>query len=127
MQQQPTPVYVDDDGHRYHSVADGARIIGPELISEGGLWNYAKAGRHPDSGLDLCVIKRPLLRTGHQKPRSARQFRFLVREDRILALKELLQDHRRHRTGLMKDEDKELMREAARRFRLPSSNPHPSL
>lgn len=125
MQQLPTPLFIDEEGRRYHCVMDGARIVGPNLITQAGLRRYAVAGCHPDSGLDLCVIKRPLLRTGHSKPRSDRQFRLLVREDRLLALKELLHDHRRHRTGLMSEEDKQTMRDAARRFCLPQSPPQP--
>jgi hypothetical protein len=121
----PSPSFVDEEGYRYHTVTAGARIIGDDILSRAALWRYAMAGIGP-AGLDLCVFHQPLLRTGHQKPRSDWQTRPLIREDRLLALGELLRDHRRNRGGRMSEEDLSLMRDSARRFRLPRRRPDPS-
>jgi hypothetical protein len=114
---KPDLTYIDEEGNRYHSVAAGTRLIGKELITERTLWAYAKAGRHP-CGLDLGVIKHPLLRTSPSKPRTDKEFRFLLREDRLELLRDLLQEYRTHRRGPMTDSDFAGMREeAARRVR----------
>src|SRR5271165_4155210 len=126
MEELPPPDHVDEEGHRYHSASAAARIIGPDLTCEATMRSYARAGEAP-CGLDLCVIKQPYKRTGHTHPsrptRTHRDSRLLLREDRILALRELLQDHRQHRRGLMSDEDLSLMRDAALRLRLPPRFP----
>lgn len=110
--------------HRYFTVAEGARIIGHDLICEATLWNYA-AGKHA-CGLDLAVIRHPLLRTSPNKPRTNKQFRFLLREDRLQLLRELLQKYRTHRTGLMSDEALANMRDEATR-RIHSYRPSPNM
>lgn len=96
-------------------------MIGADLICEATLWNYAKAGHHP-CGLDLGVIKRPLLKTN--KPRSDRAYRLMIPEDRLLLLRDLLKDFKDHRHGPMSDRALAEMRDAANkrlRFAAPPS------
>jgi len=118
------PVGYVIDSQRYFTVAEATRLVGPELVCKKTMWNYAKAGFHP-CGLDLCVTRQPLLRTSHSKPRTDRHFRYLLREDRLLVLRELLQDYRHHRTGGIRAEDFDVMGEAARRF--PPARPSPGI
>jgi hypothetical protein len=107
------PVGYVIDNHRYITVAEGTRIIGTDLICKKTLWNYAKAGHDPASGVDLGVIRFPLLRTGHQAARSDKEFRYLVREDRVLILRDILRDFRTHRKGSLSDATLADMRDAA--------------
>jgi len=115
------PVGYVIDQHRYFTVAEATRVVGPERISEAMMWNYAKAGHDPSSGLDLGVIRYPMLRTSSHKPRSDRQYRFLLREDRLLMLREILQECKPHR-GKPSEATLADMRDAAAR-RICSAQP----
>ena len=108
------PVGYVIDGQRYLTVAEGTRHVGHDLICEATLWNYAKAGQHP-CGLALEVVRVPLMRTSPNKPRTDKQFRYLLREDRLDILKSLLQEYRTHRTGQLSDEEFAAMRDEAER------------
>ncbi len=109
------------DSHRYFTVAEATRIVGSDRISEGTMWDYAKLGFDPSSGLDLGVIRFPLLRTSPNKPRSDRQYRYLLREDRLLILRDVLQECKPHR-GKPSQATLADMRDAAAR-RLRSARP----
>jgi hypothetical protein len=107
------------DGKPYHHVARATQIIGPELISEATLSTYADKGRTP-FGLDLDVVRQPLLKTGHRNKRSSnhREVRLLIPEAKVLALKELLHDHRRNRYGPIPARDFDELKRAARRYNI---------
>jgi len=111
--------------HRYFTVAEAARIVGPDCISEGTMCRYAKAGHDPSSGLDLAVIRYPMLRTSSNKPRSDKEYRFLLREDRLLMLREILQECKMHR-GKPSEATVADMRDAAARH-LRSTRPPAAL
>jgi hypothetical protein len=115
--------------HRYFTVAEGARIIGHDLICEASLWRYAQAG-HVPFGLDLRVIRQPLLRTSPHKPRSDRQYRFLVREDSLLLLRDVFRECKDGK-GNATDETLANMRDALVRRRpfrpKPAASPSPPI
>jgi hypothetical protein len=110
------------DGQYYVTVAEATRIVGRELTSEASMLMYARSGVHA-SGLELCPVRFPLLRSSSAPARSNRQFRYLLRQDRCFALREILADHRRHRYGPIRAEDFTAMKEAAKLRNLAVSSP----
>ena len=119
------PIGYEIGPHRYFTVAESTRIIGYDLICEKTLWNYAKAGHDPSSGLDLGVIRYPLLRTGHGPARTAKEYRLLLREDRLLMLRDILKECKTHRSNPSEATVAHMRDAAARRLR--SGRPLPSL
>ena len=124
------PIRKTDDGppigyvigpHRYFTVAEGVRIVGTELTCKATLWNSAKAGYDRSTGIRLGVIRVPLLRTAHGRPESNKQYRFLLREDRLLLLRDVYREYKTGK-GNMSGDILANMRDAAVR-RLRSARP----
>jgi len=105
------------DGKPYLHIARAAQIIGREVISEATLSTYAEQG-HTPFGLDLDVVRQPLLKTNlrSRKGSNHREVRLLIPEAKVLALRELLHDHRKKRFGPIPARDFEELKRAARRY-----------
>jgi hypothetical protein len=94
VQELPPPSYADENGRNWYNLTQVERII-RGAVTDATLKAWAAKGLTP-WGLTLEVIKHPLLRTGHGKPRSDRQFRYLLSESSALLLRDLLPDQPRH-------------------------------
>ena len=114
MTDQPGPFIIE--GKPYHHVRRAAQIIG--MIAESTVWRWADTG-HTPFGLDLDVVRQPLLRTGHEKPRSNRQFRLLISDASVQELKTILHDHP-IRPGPLSDGSLYELQCAANLYRKPS-------
>jgi len=108
------------DGKRYYHLARAAQIIGS--ISHPTVWRWANKGC-ASFGLALDVKREPIIhhrtpKTNEPPPKTARDFRLLLSEDSILALKELLSDHP-IRPGPLSDRTFADLRAASHRYRAP--------
>jgi len=97
MQELPPPSYTDENGKNWYNLTQVECIVGG-AVTDNTLRVWAEKGITP-WGLPLEAKKYPLLRTGHEKPRTDRQFRILLSETSALLLRDLLPDHPRHVTS----------------------------
>jgi len=113
---KPGPFIIETDSgpKRYCDVTGAAQTIG---IANSALSRWVSKGQTP-WGLELDVVRQPLLRTSHSKPRSKRQFRLLLSEASVFALKELLEQEPIRR-GPISDRAFAHLRRASRHFNGP--------
>ncbi len=115
---QPAPNIDEQTGERFYSVEQAAQIVG--AISAVTLGYWAKHGSTP-FGFELDVKRQPTIhdpRGYRHEAKTHRQFRLLIPESRVLALKEILNAEPR-RPGPISRDDMEALEAAARRFPLP--------
>ena len=98
---KPLGPYTDDAGNRHYNVLQAALII--EGVAASTLWLWAKKGV-TSFGYDLAVKRHPV--THHASPhrnepppRNPRNYRLLIPEAKVLALKEILHEAGKTRPG----------------------------
>jgi hypothetical protein len=114
MEPGPFIIETDTGPKRYYDVTGAAKTIG---MSNSALWRWVREGATP-WGLELDVVRQPLLRTSHSKPRSNRQVRLLLSEASVFALKELLEQEPIRR-GPLSDRAFSHLRHASRHLKGP--------
>lgn len=124
----PKP-YIDDDGNRYYNVRQAAQIVGG--VCEKTMWNWANEGE-TKFGFKLQVKREPMKH--HRKharrenpPIHPREYRMLILEADVLALKEILRAGGRIEPGPWSPADRDRLEVLTHyRHRRPkSAAPHP--
>jgi hypothetical protein len=113
----PKPYIID--GQRFYNVWQAAQIV--KGVSDATLWNWAKKGV-TSFGFELDVQREPVIHEprGYRKDaKTHRESRMLISEEKVLALKEILQDAGRIRPGPFTDCERDALRAAAYRHRTP--------
>lgn len=117
--------YVDPEtGKRWLDPTAAER--GPPTVSHGTWKIWAERSRTP-FGLPLETHRVPLSRTGDHKPRSDRQFRLVISEDSVNAVRaifdEVFGDKRAARAGNVTKKELHALEDATRRFQRPPQQP----
>jgi hypothetical protein len=88
---QPTPYIDEQTGEHFYNPRQVALMV--KGFSLWTVWNWAKDGGVTSFGFDLAVRREPILhhRSGNDPARVHRQTRMLIPEQKVLALKEILQ------------------------------------
>jgi len=87
---QPTP-YIDEEGNRFYNTRQAAQIV--KGVCQLTLWRWAKRGV-TSFGFHLDVQQEPMIhdpRGYRHDAKTHRDFRMLIPEAKVLALKEILE------------------------------------
>lgn len=117
--------YIDEQtGERFYNVRQAAHIVG--AVCEATLWHWAAKGI-TSFGFELAVQREPMThhRRSTQTPRSFRQYRMLIPETTVFALKEILDAAGKKEPGPWSRGELATMEAVARRRNrlLPVSHP----
>lgn len=115
---QPTPYIDEQTGQRFYNVRQAAQIV--EGVSAATMWLWAKKGV-TSFGLELDVEQEPVIHHrpwGKTKAKQFRQSRMLIPEEKVLAMREILQSVGRDRPSLAwTDCERDALRAATRKHR----------
>jgi hypothetical protein len=97
---RPFDPYIDEQtGQRFYNVRQAAQIV--EGVTQGTMWNWAKKGV-TSFGFELRVEQEPMKhvpRAFRHDAKTHRETRMLIPEQKVLALKQILQEAGRTRPG----------------------------
>ena len=111
----PIP-YVDAAGNRFYNVWQAAQLVGG--VSQKTMWNWAAKGV-TSFGFKLDVQEEPVLIhricSKKNEPRTHKQWRMLIPEAEVFALREIFQEVGRDKPGPFTDCERNALRVATRR------------
>jgi len=115
---QPKPYIDEQTGQRFYNVEQATQIV--QGVSQGTMWNWAKKGV-TSFGLELDVREEPLIhdpRGYRHNARTHKETRMLIPEQKVLALREILQSVGRDRPShAVTDCERDALRVATRKHR----------
>jgi hypothetical protein len=86
---RPFDPYVDDSGKRWFDPSSAARIS--HTVSD-RVWGKWAAAGETTFGLRLETSSIPLMRTSYSRPRSDRQFRLVIAENSVMAVRQIFDE-----------------------------------